>query len=197
MAYVEQGPFFPLYVNDDGTVGKEYRYGDGSAWRVNDARMIDVFERSESMFRDRCGAYHERLMGKGVKAYRCNDGWVDRKRCKVTFFSHERTEGYYWGSLFLSVGDRIFIGCVDNGGRFAEIIRCGELTPGWGSRDYYYRPLEETLDGCNMIDGTPSPFITKFNAPRLSLLDRICGRKIPRLSMDICEGWPAVDETKR
>lgn len=172
-----------MYVNDDGSIGKEYKQDDGSVWRVNDARHIETFERTIRNYNAQCNAYHQRLMEKGVKAYRCNDGWVDRKKCIVTFFSRERTKGYYWGNLDLKVGDKIFIGSMHDGGRFAEIISCEPIL--WSGRSYAYKPLEETFEGWGLKDGKPFPFITKYNAPRLSLWDRIRGKKMPRIATDI------------
>ncbi|MBQ2600589.1 hypothetical protein II582_04450 [bacterium] len=35
--------------------------------------------------------FHEKLISLGVKAYRVNDGWVDRKNNVVTFFKSEKS----------------------------------------------------------------------------------------------------------
>ena len=181
MRRIEQGPKFPLYINEDGSIGKIFNLGNGGYIKVNNARYVDEFtaiHKKQELLNEE---YHNLLMREGVKAYRVNDGWVDRKRCQVTFFRGERTKGYYWGNLDLLVGDLIFIGSVHSGGRFARIISC---KPGDGeSRKYIYAPLGETLYGFN-FDGTTFPFITKHNSPKQSLWQRLFGKK-PTISIDI------------
>lgn len=153
MPHVEQGPSFPLYVNDDGTIGKEYKYNDGSIWRVNDASMIESHERFESKWASDNEAFHNKLMSMGVVAYRCNDGWVDRKNHKVLFKVHHEEKGWYWHGPKLKVGDKLFIGDRSRGGRFALVK---ELLPEFDVYECIYEPLEETLDG---KDG---PYLTKY-----------------------------------
>lgn len=66
-------------------------------------------------------AFHDKLMSLGVKAYRSDDGWIDRNNCEVTFLKSDTTKGWYWGDLNMDVEDKIFIGNASDGGRFAEI----------------------------------------------------------------------------
>ena len=56
------------------------------------------------------------------------------------------------------MGDIIFIGNIDDGGRFAKIIKCDKLWvsyDGKWTRKYRYEPLDETLNG------NDRPYITE------------------------------------
>ena len=94
-------------------------------------------------FDDECYVFHEKMMNEGVKAYRCNDGWVDREKHNITFFSSDRHYGYYWGNLSLNTGDKIFIGNAHDGGKYAiiehQIYRMNH------SARYHYKILEEPV----------------------------------------------------
>lgn len=63
-----------------------------------------------------CNRYHNALMALGVKAYRGNDGWVDRENNVATFFRCDRSEGYRYVGETVKTGDLIFIGSHDRGG---------------------------------------------------------------------------------
>lgn len=63
-----------------------------------------------------CNRYHNALMALGVKAYRGNDGWVDRENNAATFFRCDRSEGYNYVADTMETGDLIFIGSHDIGG---------------------------------------------------------------------------------
>lgn len=161
---------------------------DGSVWQVNDASRIGEFERIHRDFNDECNDFHELLMNSGVKAYRCNDGWVDRKRCTAKFFSNEAVKGYYWGNMHLIAGDLIFIGNAHDGGRFAVVIKAETM---WGNAiECHYYPLAFTLDGKNR------KYITKNNAPKLSWWDKHIRKvKEPHLQTDIYEVWPIPEHS--
>ena len=182
MPHIEEGPYFPLYVNDDGTIGKKVAdLGNGGYIKVNDARMVGTMISVTNKFNMVCEEFHEKLISFGVKAYRCNDGWVDRRRCIATIRPSERTKGYYWYGL-AEVGDKIFIGNAHDGGRMAEVLKV-EDGYGYGSIKYHYKPLEMVIDGAN------SAFVTKNNAPKYTLWDRIRGKEKPYLKTDIYEVW--------
>lgn len=172
---------FPLYINEDGSIGKKIDLGNGGYIQVNDATMVGSMIAITNKFNYVCAEFHDKLMSMGVKAYRCNDGWVDRKRCVAIIDPHERTKGYYWfGNA--EIGDKIFIGNSHDGGRMAEVIKVKEWAS--GALAFYYKPLEE------VIDGADSSFITKNNAPKYTFWDKIKGRKKPFLKTDIYEVWP-------
>lgn len=168
---------FPLYINKDGSIGKRVDLGNGGYMQINDATMVKPLLAAERKFREQCNEFHEKLLSMGVKTYRCNDGWVDRKNCIMTIFLSEHDKGYYYyGGV--KVGDKIFIGNAHDGGRFAEVTKVEE---GFASLDVSYKPLEETLDGFRC------KYITINNAPKLSFWDRLLGKEQPYLSTDIYE----------
>lgn len=91
--------------------------------------------------------FHETMMQQGVKAYRANDGWVDRENHEITFFRNERRdEGYCWSSLDLQPGDLIHIGCAsDTHGMFAKVT--GVIHRYDLEAKYKYKLMQdETLD---------------------------------------------------
>lgn len=178
---LQRGARFPLYINEDGTIGKKIDLGNGGSIVVNDSNLVGTMMSITNKFNRTCSEFHDKLMALGVKAYRCNDGWVDRKRCIAIIDPHERKKGYYWfGDAH--VGDKIFIGNSHNGGRMAEVVKVKEWV--MGALAFYYKPLEE------VIDGADSPFITKNNAPKYTFWDKINGRKKPYLKTDIYEVYP-------
>lgn len=95
---------------------------------VNDLSVLDDILRADREFYTECEAFHYKMMALGVKAYRCNDGWVNREHSIVTFHPDDRTPGYYWGNRELKSGDKIFLKGIDNGGQFAYIDYMMEIT---------------------------------------------------------------------
>lgn len=92
--------------------------------------------------------FHERLISMGVKAYRCNDGWVDREKRIITFTSSDNIKGGYWGNKDLKVGDKIFLKSISGSGQFAiveRIVEKNESGP-WYFYKYHYNLIEEYLD---------------------------------------------------
>ena len=179
---LQRGARFPLYINEDGTIGKKIAdLGNGGYIKVNDARLVDTMIDINNKFNNECEEFHNKLMSLGVKAYRCNDGWVDRKRCVAIIDPSERTKGYYWFGK-AEIGDKIFIGNSHDGGRMAEVLKVKEWV--MDALAFYYKPLEEVIDGIN------SPFITKNNAPKYTFWDKINGKKKPYLKTDIYEMYP-------
>ena len=155
MAFMNEPCKFNQYINEDGTVGKVYHLENGATIKINNADLILAFEEAERKFREKNFAFHTKLMSMGAKAYRVNDGWVDRKRCKVTFFNDDKTYGFYLCNRNLQKGDLIFIGTESDGGRFASIV---DKVDEWeGSVTYTYTPTE------TIIDGEYSPYKTKNN----------------------------------
>ena len=136
-----------LYYNPDGTIGKVFDMPGGGQIKVNDARLVPQIENCIAEQNTKYEKFHDYLMSIGVKAYRANDGWVDRKERIVTLFRHEQERGFYWGNLNLNVGDKIFIGNCRNGGRLAEITELLDYGLFRDCRYYKYKPLDETIDG--------------------------------------------------
>lgn len=136
-----------LYYNPDGTIGKVLEMAGGGQIKVNDARFIPQIEYAIAKEKTEQKNFHDYLMSIGVKAYRANDGWVDRKKCIVRLFRHEKHHGWYWGNLNLNVGDKIFIGNCYDGGRLAEITELLDYGLFNDSRAYRYKPLDKTIDG--------------------------------------------------
>ena len=137
-------------IPDKFLIKERFDIPGGGYVEVHDSRFLPTFLEINAKMKRKMEEFHNKLMSMGVKAYRCNDGWVDRKNRKVTFFCNEHDEGYYWGRKDLEVGDLIFIGNMYDGGRQAKITKCEDLweydNGGW-SRTYCYEPLGETLDG--------------------------------------------------
>lgn len=136
-----------LYYNHDGTIGKVYDMPCGGQIKVNDARFVPQIENIIAEQETEQEKFHDHLMSIGVKAYRVNDGWVNREKCVVRFFRHEKQHGWYWGNLNLNVGDKIFIGNYYDGGRIAEIKELLDYGLFNNSRAYKYKPLDKTIDG--------------------------------------------------
>ena len=119
----------------------EFKMPGGGSMVINDPTMIGGVAQAINMFNMECLEFHQQLMALGVKAYRCNDGWVDRKQHNVTFFSHEKEHGYYWADMHLLPGDFIFIGNAHEGGYFATIDKT--INHGYGSTTYHYHLIEK------------------------------------------------------
>lgn len=119
----------------------EIRDRNGGVTIVHDMSVLGDILEADRKFYAKCDAFHDRMMSLGVKAYRCNDGWVDRKNLNITFFHNERTKGYYWGNMYLEKGDKIFIGNAHSDGKFALI----ENVVGHGlySVTYHYNLIED------------------------------------------------------
>ena len=176
MAFMNEPCKFNQYINEDGTVGKVYHLENGATIKINNADLIPAFEEAERKFREKSFAFHTKLMSMGAKAYRANDGWVDRKRCKVTFFNDDKTYGYYWCNRNLQKGDLIFIGTESDGGRFASIV--DKVNEWEGSVTYTYTPTE------TIIDGDYSPYKTKNNLTKRDKIRMFLGIDI-KLHTDI------------
>ena len=176
IAFLNEPCKFKQYINENGTVGKVYHLESGATIKINDADFIPAFEEAERKFREKSFAFHTKLMSMGARAYRVNDGWVDRKKCKVTFFNGEKIYGYYWCNRELQKGDLIFIGTESNGGRFASIV---DKVDEWrGSVSYTYTPTEI------VIDGEYSPYKTKNNLTKRDKIMMFLGKEI-KLHTDI------------
>ena len=135
-------------IPDEYLINEKFNVG-GAIIEVHDSRILPSFIAINDKFNKEKDDFHNLLMSKGVKAYRCNDGWVDREDRKVTFFHDDKDTGYYWSDKSLDVGDLIFIGNMNDGGRFAKIVKCEKIWEhnyGW-SRKYQYKPLNKILDG--------------------------------------------------
>ena len=118
----------------------EIRDRNGGVTIVHDMSVLGDILEADRKFYAECDVFHDRMMALGVKAYRCNDGWVDRKNHNLTFFNNERTKGYYWGNLHLEKGDKIFIGNAHSEGKFALIENIVER--GYHSVTYHYNLIE-------------------------------------------------------
>lgn len=118
----------------------EFNLNDGAKIIVNDPSLVAGIVQVLKESADRDAAFHQKLMSLGVKAYRCNDGWVDRKNHVVTFFQGERTRGWYWGNLHLKVGDLAFLGNVCNDGYFIRIN--GIVKQDYSSASYHYNIVD-------------------------------------------------------
>jgi hypothetical protein len=159
-------------IPDEYLIKETFDMPGGGSVEIHDSRFLPTFLEINAKMKREMEEFHNKLMSLNVKAYRCNDGWVDRKNKKVTFFSDDQEEGYYWGRNDLEVGDLILIGNMYSGGRLAKITKCGTLWrsyEGEWSREYWYEPLDETLDG---ID---NPYITEKTLTRKQKLLRFFG----------------------
>lgn len=114
---------------------------DGSSIIIHDHDKAPGIMGCLRKFDEECYAFHEILMSQDVKAYRCNDGWVDRENHNITFFSNDRQYGYYWGNLNLKNGDKIFIGNAHSYGKYAIIESV--VSHGYHSSKYHYKLIEE------------------------------------------------------
>lgn len=93
-----------------------------------------------SEFNDDCEVFHQYMMDEGVKAYRCNDGWVDRENNIATFHDTERDPGYYWYGE-ANVGDKIFIGNAHDFGYYAIVTEIVERLQKFGSVKYRFQRI--------------------------------------------------------
>lgn len=118
----------------------EFEFPGGGTLRVNNPSMISNVASALQKFREECINWHNKLMEQGVKAYRCNDGWVDRENNIVTFYFRDRDYGYYWGNPDLAVGDKIFIGNERCGGRFAMVDSIVRVREKYG--EYHYKFID-------------------------------------------------------
>jgi hypothetical protein len=138
-----------MSIPDEFLIKERFDFPGGGSVEIHDSRFLPTFLEINAKMKREMEEFHNKLMEMNVKAYRCNDGWVDRKNRKVTFFCNENDKGYYWGRKDLEVGDLIFIGDMYSGGRLAKITRCETLWEhnyGW-SREYWYEPLGVTVTG--------------------------------------------------
>jgi hypothetical protein len=138
-----------MSIPDEFLIKERFDFPGGGSVEIHDSRFLPTFLEINAKMKREMEEFHNKLMEMNVKAYRCNDGWVDRKNRKVTFFCNENDKGYYWGRKDLEVGDLIFIGDMYSGGRLAKITRCETLWEhnyGW-SRQYHYEPLGVTVAG--------------------------------------------------
>lgn len=113
----------------------------GGSIRVNNPSMVAGVANTLRDFNAKGLAFHENLLSMGVKAYRCNDGWVDRENHIITFFLNDNTEGWYWGNLELQEGDKIFIGDVSAGGKYAIVDKVIDVQSHYAK--YHYNLIEE------------------------------------------------------
>lgn len=102
-------------------MGTKLDFPGGGHIIVNNPAMLPGITQSILDFNRESDQFHSQLMELGVKAYRCNDGWVNRDNHIVTFFAFERERGWYWGNMNLKKGDRIFLRNPSGGGQFAII----------------------------------------------------------------------------
>lgn len=124
-------------------MGTKLDFPGGGHIIVNDPNEVPGMIKSIQDFKHKSEQFHHLLMKMGVKAYRCNDGWVDRDRHIVTFFDHERDYGWYWGNMYLTKGDKIFLGNPSDGGQFAIID--GVAEQGWHCVGYHYHLIDEYI----------------------------------------------------
>lgn len=139
-------------------------YGGGTC--LVDADIAPIIMEVERKIQDDARAFHDKLLSLGVKAYRVNDGWVDRKRRIVTLFEDDYDIGYYYRGLKeINVGDLIAIGDVSDG---AMIVRVVELDfPGMHCIRLRYG--EEVI---SVEDGIKNGVVvkSKYHAPAISKL---------------------------
>lgn len=121
----------------------EINSSDGSLIIIHDHDKAPEIMGCLRKFDSERRTFHEKLMSQDVKAYRCNDGWVDRENHNITFFSNERQYGYYWGNLNLKKGDKIFIGDAHDYGKFAIIEDV--LSHNLHSAKYHYKLIEDPI----------------------------------------------------
>ena len=85
-AFLNEPCRFEQYINSDGTVGKKIPIGNHGAYiKINDAALVSSFMENHIKQEKANEEFHQKLMSLGVRSYRCNDGWVDREKCIVTF----------------------------------------------------------------------------------------------------------------
>lgn len=139
-------------------MGTKLDFPGGGYIIVNDPAEVPGMIKFIHDINQRDAEFHHQLMEMGIKAYRCNDGWVDRKNHIVTFFDDEREHGWYWGNMNLVQGDKIFLGNPSDGGQFAIVDGVAEKRP-WSTK-YHYHLIDEYI---------------RYDEPkRKSLWSRIC-----------------------
>ncbi len=122
----------------------EIRHRNGGVTIVHDLSVLDSIIAADRKFNAASDAFHAKMMALGVKAYRCDDGWVNREKHIVTFFSDEHTPGYYWGNRLLKSGDKIFFKDINDGGKFAYVDYRVEISS--YSVQYHYILSGEVMD---------------------------------------------------
>lgn len=140
----------------------EFKMPGGGTIIVNNPSMVDEVAEGLHKFNMECLEFHQKLMSLGVKAYRCNDGWVDRHHHNVTFFSSEKEHGYYWGNMNLQSGDMIFIGNAHSGGHFATIENV--IDRGYGSVTYHYNLIEPHIKDLSCAAKPNHPSHTRMSS---------------------------------
>ena len=134
---------FPVYYNPDGSIGK--RIWD---FVVNNADLVPFMEKVQMKFERNNNLFHLNLISMGVKAYHCNDGWVNRERHRITFiYEWCKTPWFYWydEDKPLEVWDIILLWDIGHGGRFAIITEKIDLCNDSGT--FGYELLDGTIDG--------------------------------------------------
>lgn len=181
--FLNQPPRFPLYENPDGSIGKIIPIGNNGGYiKINDASLVDSFLENHRKQKEMDYAFHNKLLQMGVKAYRANDGHVDRDNHKVTFFLSEKEPGWYWFGA-CNEGDKIFIGDRNAGGRFAivtEVLKSKVYS--W--IECTYKPLAETLNGIN-FNGEEIPYLTPLTY-KPTFWEKLF-KSAPKLRSDICQ----------
>lgn len=124
-------------------MGTKLDFPGGGYVIVNDPALVPDMIQFIRETNQRDAQFHQKLMEMGVKAYRCNDGWVDRKNHIVTFFDDEREHGWYWGNMNLVQGDKIFLGNPSDGGQFAIVDGVAEVRE-WCVK-YHYHLIDEYI----------------------------------------------------
>ena len=171
-------------IPDEYLVKERFDIPGGGYVEVHDSRFLPTFIGIERKMREESEAFHRKMMDMGVKAYRCNDGWVDREKMIVSFFNNNQEKGFYWSSdEDLKEGDKIFIGNYCDGGRFARIVECVDtfaIGSDW-HKQYKYEPLDE------IMDGTEHPYITVNTLTRKQKILRFFGLLNDPIRTDIWE----------
>lgn len=124
-------------------MGTKLDFPGGGYIIVNDPAEVPGMIKFIHDINQRDDQFHHKLIGMGVKAYRCNDGWVDRDNHIVTFFDHEKERGWYWGNMNLTKGDKIFLGNPSDGGQFAIVDGVAEVRE-WCAK-YHYHLIDEYI----------------------------------------------------
>lgn len=120
---------------------------DGGAVCRCDAELAPSIISVQERIRTDAEIFHKKLLSLGVKAYRVNDGWVDRKKRIVTLFNDEHDYGYYYrGEQNINVGDLIAIGTVYSGAMIVKVVeKC--VSPSWCIELRYGEEVLSVVDG--------------------------------------------------
>ena len=121
----------------------EFETSGGGRIIVNDNSKAKRVAQVLYDYNEKCMQFHQKLLSIGVKAYRSNDGWVDRDKHIITFLDNDETQGYYYGNMNLKEGDKIFIGNAYDGGQFAIIDKVIDI--GFLGAKYHYNLIDEYL----------------------------------------------------